>query len=38
VPLSLRYDLKQGGSKMRLWQTVREYLGLLASRPPSSGS
>ena len=38
VPLSLRYDLKQGGSKMRVWQTVREYLGLLASRTPSSGS
>ncbi len=38
VPLHLRYDLKHGGSKMRVWQTVREYLGLLTSRPPSATS
>ncbi len=38
VPLHLRYDLKQGGSKMRVWQTMMEYLGLLVSRTPSSGA
>jgi dolichol-phosphate mannosyltransferase len=29
VPLVLRYDLKDGPSKMRLGSTVRDYLGLL---------
>jgi len=31
VPLHLRYDRKRGQSKMRLRQTVREYLSLLFS-------
>lgn len=29
VPLVLRYDLKEGRSKMRLGSTVRDYVGLL---------
>jgi dolichol-phosphate mannosyltransferase len=29
VPLTLRYDLKEGGSGMRIWRTMRGYLGIL---------
>lgn len=29
VPLILRYDLKQGGSKLKLWGTLRDYLRLV---------
>lgn len=36
VPLHLRYDRKRGGSKMRLRQTVVDYLTLLVSRTPSA--
>ncbi|MGH7753827.1 MAG: glycosyltransferase family 2 protein [Gemmatimonadales bacterium] len=34
VPLHLRYDRKQGASKMRLGQTIGGYLGLLLTRLP----
>lgn len=34
VPLHLRYDLKRGGSKMRVARTVAEYFRLLRSRTP----
>lgn len=33
VPLHLRYDRKQGASKLRLVHTIRDYLTLLLSRP-----
>jgi dolichol-phosphate mannosyltransferase len=29
VPLILRYDLKEGGSGMRIWRTMRGYVGIL---------
>lgn len=29
VPLVLRYDLKEGASKMKVMRTVRQYLGLI---------
>jgi dolichol-phosphate mannosyltransferase len=32
VPLILRYDLKEGGSKMKVWKTVRDTLRLLVRR------
>lgn len=32
VPLILRYDLKEGGSKMKVWRTVRDTLRLLVRR------
>ena len=32
VPLILRYDLKVGASKMRVWRTARQTLGLLLRR------
>ncbi len=32
VPLVLRYDLKEGASKMRVWRTIRNTLALLARR------
>lgn len=32
VPLILRYDLKEGGSKMKVWKTVRDTLKLLVRR------
>ena len=32
VPLILRYDLKEGGSKMRVWRTIRDTLRLLVRR------
>lgn len=38
VPLHLRYDRKRGRSKMRLRQTVADYLALLVSRTPSAGA
>ena len=30
VPFTLRYDLKEGGSGMRIFKTMRGYLGVLA--------
>lgn len=33
VPLHLRYDLKRGSSKLRLRQTIADYLALLVRRP-----
>jgi len=40
VPLILRYDLKEGGSGMRIWRTIRGYLGILRDygRWPPRGS
>jgi dolichol-phosphate mannosyltransferase len=32
VPLILRYDLKEGASKMRVWRTIRNTLSLMARR------
>ncbi len=32
VPMILRYDLKGGASKMKIWQTARNSLLLLAKR------
>jgi dolichol-phosphate mannosyltransferase len=32
VPLVLRYDLKEGASKMRVWKTVRDTLALVVRR------
>ncbi len=32
VPLVLRYDLKEGASKMRVWRTIKNTLGLMARR------
>lgn len=32
VPLVLRYDLKEGASKMRVWRTIRSTLSLMAKR------
>lgn len=32
VPLILRYDLKEGASKMRIWRTIRNTLALMARR------
>ncbi len=32
VPITLRYDLKRGGSKMKVWRTVFLTLGLLVRR------
>jgi dolichol-phosphate mannosyltransferase len=32
VPVVLRYDLKEGGSKMRVWRTAAATLGLLLRR------
>ena len=32
VPLILRYDNKEGASKMNVWRTTRNTLGLLARR------
>jgi dolichol-phosphate mannosyltransferase len=32
VPLILRYDLKEGASKMRVWRTIKNTLGLMAKR------
>ncbi|TMI81812.1 MAG: dolichol-phosphate mannosyltransferase, partial [Bacillati bacterium ANGP1] len=29
IPLVLRYDLKEGPSKMRLFKTIRDYVHLL---------
>jgi dolichol-phosphate mannosyltransferase len=40
VPLVLRYDLKEGQSKMRLFRTLRDYAGLLrreVGRGPRGG-
>lgn len=37
VPLHLRYDLKRGASKMRLFQTIGGYVGLLFTRMPPAG-
>jgi dolichol-phosphate mannosyltransferase len=40
VPLILRYDLKEGGSGMRIWRTIRGYLRILRDhgRWPPRGS
>lgn len=32
VPLILRYDLKEGASKMRVWRTIRKTLALMLAR------
>ncbi len=32
VPLVLRYDLKDGASKMRVWRTIRNTIALMARR------
>lgn len=32
VPLILRYDLKEGASKMRVWSTIRKTLALMVRR------
>jgi dolichol-phosphate mannosyltransferase len=32
VPFILRYDQKEGGTKMRVWRTVRQTLSLLVAR------
>jgi dolichol-phosphate mannosyltransferase len=32
VPLILRYDLKGGASKMKVWRTIRRTLGLVVRR------
>jgi len=32
VPLTLRYDLKKGASKMKVWKTVLETFGLILKR------
>lgn len=32
VPFILRYDQKEGGTKMRVWRTVRQTLALLLAR------
>lgn len=30
IPYTLRYDLKQGGSKMRIFRTIRRYFGVIS--------
>lgn len=40
VPFTLRYDVKQGESKIRIWRTIGQYLVLIARmrlRPPAGG-
>lgn len=37
VPLVLRYDLKGGASKMRVWRTIRNTLALIARRRLAKG-
>lgn len=32
VPMTLRFDLKEGRSKMQLWRTIRRYLWLLTHK------
>jgi dolichol-phosphate mannosyltransferase len=29
VPFTLRYDAKEGASKIRIWRTIRQYVGLI---------
>jgi dolichol-phosphate mannosyltransferase len=38
VPFTLRYDLKEGGSGMRIFRTMRGYVGVLAEHGRWPGS
>jgi dolichol-phosphate mannosyltransferase len=38
VPLTLRYDLKESPSKMKVWHTVRGYLGLILKKKARSST